>query len=233
MPWRRARLRALYAPFLAPGRLGFDLGAHVGNRIAAWRALGARVVAAEPQADCLHVLRRLYGADPAVSIEAVAVGRECGKAPLFVDPRNLAVSTLSQSWVERRKAQRDLGRRDWHDAGEVEVVTLEALIARHGEPDFVKIDVEGAELDVLAGLQRPLRALSFEYLAADSGAACDCLAQLESLGAYEFNASPGESLRLLADRWVSAHALRQWLAALRIDAGSGDIYARRIEGAQQ
>jgi len=226
-------MRALYAPFLGPGRLGFDLGAHVGNRVATWRALGARVIAVEPQADCLRVLQRLYGADTEVRIEAVAVGRECGRAPLFVDPRNLTVSTLSQSWLERRKVQRDLGRRDWHDAGEVEVVTLEALIARHGEPDFVKIDVEGAELDVLAGLQQPLRALSFEYLAADRDAACDCLARLESLGAYEFNASPGESHRLLAERWVSAHALRQWLAALRDDVGSGDIYARRIEGAQQ
>jgi FkbM family methyltransferase len=213
--------------------LGFDLGAHVGNRVAAWRALGAQVVAVEPQADCLRVLRRLYGEDTSVRIEALAVGRECGRAPLFVDPRNLTVSTLSQDWLARRQAQRDLGRRDWHNVGEVEVVTLETLIERHGEPDFVKIDVEGAEADVLAGLQRPLRALSFEYLASDREATDDCLRQLESLGAYEFNASPGESYRWLAERWVSGHALRQWLAALRPDAGSGDIYARRIEGAQQ
>jgi FkbM family methyltransferase len=233
MPWRRARLRALYAPFLGPGRLGFDLGAHVGNRIAAWRALGARVVAVEPQADCLRVLQRMYGSDAGVVIEPVAVGRECGSAPLFVDAGNLTVSTLSRSWIERRTAQRDLGRRDWRPAGDVTVVTLETLIARHGTPDFVKIDVEGAEPDVLMGLQRPLRALSFEYLAGDQDAARACVQRLCELGDYEFNASPGETHRLLAQRWVSAHALRQWLAALRSDAGSGDLYARRIEGPQQ
>jgi hypothetical protein len=46
---RRRDMTALYAPFVKPGDLAFDLGAHVGDRVAAFRALGCRVVAVEPQ----------------------------------------------------------------------------------------------------------------------------------------------------------------------------------------
>ena len=62
-PLRNRRLARLYAPFLGPGALGFDIGAHVGNRVACWRALGARVIAVEPQPDLLRVLALLYGRD--------------------------------------------------------------------------------------------------------------------------------------------------------------------------
>ena len=43
-----AAMDALYARFVKPGDLVFDVGSHVGDRIAAFRRLGARVVACEP-----------------------------------------------------------------------------------------------------------------------------------------------------------------------------------------
>jgi protein-L-isoaspartate O-methyltransferase len=46
---RAAAMDALYRQFVKPGDLVFDIGAHVGDRVAAFRRLGARVVAVEPQ----------------------------------------------------------------------------------------------------------------------------------------------------------------------------------------
>jgi hypothetical protein len=46
---RRAAMDRLYGEFVRPGDLVFDVGAHVGDRIAAFRRRGARVVAVEPQ----------------------------------------------------------------------------------------------------------------------------------------------------------------------------------------
>ena len=48
-PGRQRGLRELYRPFLCAGDLAFDVGAHLGDRTAAFQKLGARVVALEPQ----------------------------------------------------------------------------------------------------------------------------------------------------------------------------------------
>jgi hypothetical protein len=112
----------------------------------------------------------------------------------------------------------------------VEVATLDDLIAIHGEPAFCKIDVEGFEVDVLAGLSRPLRALSFEYLPAAHEAALAALSRVEKLGVvaggYVYNYSPIETMRFASDRWLDADDLVRLLDGFRPLGRSGDVYAR-------
>jgi hypothetical protein len=54
---RRTAMDLLYGRFVKPGDLVFDIGAHVGDRVAAFRRLGARVVAVEPQPALVRTLR--------------------------------------------------------------------------------------------------------------------------------------------------------------------------------
>jgi FkbM family methyltransferase len=229
-PWRGPRLARLYRPFVPEGGLCFDIGAHVGSRTRCWRRLGARVVAVEPQRDCLAVLRALFGRDAGVALVAAAVGREPGTATLYEALGNLTVTTLSTDWMAEVSRDPGFAGLDWRPSGAVAITTLDELIVRFGEPDFVKLDVEGHEAEALAGLGRPLRALSFEYVAASPGGADACIARLESLGCYRYAVSPGESHRLL-DGWLDAADLRRLLADRRRVGASGDVYARRVDGA--
>ena len=82
IPGRHRRMVAFYREFLGPGDLAFDVGAHVGSRVRAWRKLGARVVAVEPQPDCVRVLRLLFGRDPQVVLVTDALGAQPGTAQL-------------------------------------------------------------------------------------------------------------------------------------------------------
>lgn len=227
IPGRQRRMARLYGEFLGPGELGFDVGAHVGSRVRAWRRLGARVVAVEPQPDCLRVLRLLHGRDQGVTLVPSAVGARTGRARLGVSSATPTVSSMSPGWIESVTADHRFARIRWDRSVEVEVTTLDDLVATHGEPAFCKIDVEGFEVEVLAGLTRPLRALSFEYLPPAHDDALRALELVERLGGYRYNYSPTETMRFASERWLDADGLVRLLDRVRPLGRSGDVYARR------
>jgi FkbM family methyltransferase len=223
---RRVGMERLYREFVRPGGLVFDIGAHVGDRIAVFRRLGARVVAVEPQPALVTTLRLLYGRDPAVTIEATAVGREAGTVALKINPDNPTVSTASTAFIAAADGAPGWQGQAWTRSIDVPIITLDELIARHGVPAFAKIDVEGFEAEALMGLSRPPPALSFEFTTIQRDVAFACLTRCQALGSFRYNAALGESQKLVHPAWLSADAIGTWLAALPIEANSGDIYAR-------
>lgn len=228
IPWRRGQLRRFYRRFVPAGGLAFDVGAHTGNRLQAFLDLGARVVAVEPQPELAARLARRYGRDARVHLVDGALGRAPGRATLLGSPRTPTVATLSGDFVARAGAAPSFQGVHWQAGPEVVVTTLDALIAAHGRPDFVKIDVEGFELEVLLGLSQPLSALSFEFLPVVRDVALACIERLEQLagaGRYRYAVSLGERLRLLRPEGEPADAMRAWLLALPADAPSGDVHA--------
>jgi FkbM family methyltransferase len=226
-PGRVRRLRRFYAALIGPGDLCFDIGAHVGNRIAAWTGLGARVVAVEPQAHLMAWLRRRYGDKPAVTLVEAAVGAAEGAATLRLDPRNPTVASLSPDWIAAVSGDASFSGVQWRTAAPVRLTTLDALIAAHGRPALCKIDVEGFEAEALRGLSQPLPLVSFEYIPAAMTVAYDCLGSLAALGEYEFNWFSGESHRWASPDWLNLSQMTARLDALAAGRASGDIFARK------
>ncbi|MBC8048971.1 MAG: FkbM family methyltransferase [Chitinophagales bacterium] len=222
---RLAAMAALYAHFVKPGDLAFDIGSHVGDRIAAFLALGARVVAVEPQPAAFRALRRLYGRNPYVTLVHAAVSDAPGALAMRVNTANPTVSTASVEFISAADGAPGWEGQRWDAEITVEALTLDQLIRRHGRPAFLKIDVEGFEDKALAGLSQPLPAVSFEFTTIQRDVARACLAQLARLGPYRFNAALGESQRLEFAAPVDAGAIAAWLNGLPAAANSGDIYA--------
>ncbi|NMT63181.1 FkbM family methyltransferase [Marinobacter orientalis] len=228
-PGRQRALRQLYSEFIQPGDLVFDIGAHLGDRSSAFAALGARVVAVEPQPQLVRWLRRLTRHQPGIVCLPLAVGRAPGEAELALSLRNPTVASLDSRWREHLRAT-TAGFRHvrWEGSATVTVTTLDELILQYGRPGFCKIDVEGFEVEVLAGLSQPLPALSFEFVNGTLDQALRCQEELERLGRYEFNIIAGEQRCFIWSSWQSPESLRNWLDAGADGIASGDIYARLI-----
>jgi FkbM family methyltransferase len=226
-PFNRRRLRRFYSQFVQPGALCFDIGAHLGGRSRAFLELGARVVAVEPQPQCAACLQSRWAGERRFTLIPKAVGAQPGSATLYINRLNSTISTLaSDAWREAMAAAATRRER-WDHRVDVEVTTLDQLIEAYGRPDFCKIDVEGFEEQVLAGLSHPLPALSFEFISFEKTSALACLRRLMALGAYRFNWSLRERLRLESPSWVDAPCVEQMIHAVGHRIVSGDIYARR------
>lgn len=222
---RHRAMDALYRRFLAPGDLAFDIGAHVGDRTSSFRRIGARVVAVEPQPGPMRLLRLIHGRDRDVTLVEAAVGAVEGTVELHVNSANPTVSSTSAGFLAAAREADGWRDQHWDRTLSVPMTSLDALIARHGRPAFVKIDVEGFEDAVLAGLSQPLPALSFEFTTIARDVAGRCLDRLADLGHYRFNLSLGEEQRLAFAEPVAADVMRAHLAALPHAANSGDVYA--------
>jgi FkbM family methyltransferase len=224
-PFNRKRMVRFYSEFIKPGDLCFDIGAHTGNRTGTWLSMGAKVVTAEPQPAFIRLLTKKYGHNPRFILESTAIGSIPGKARLHISRMNPAISTLSDQW---KKIMTDFEPAlTWEDYADVEVQTLDDLLARYGKPVFCKIDVEGFELEVLSGLSVPVPALSFELFPTTPERTIACMGKIEKLGSYEYNWSLTESFRMNSPSWQNATAMIQTIKAYT-GHKSGDIYARLL-----
>jgi FkbM family methyltransferase len=222
---RAAAMDRLYGGFVRRGDLVFDIGAHVGDRVASFRRLGARVVAVEPQPAMIRVLKLLYGRRADVAIEAAAVGRAVGSIGMMINADNPTVSTASPAFVSAARDASGWESQRWTRSVEVPVTTLDALIGKHGIPAFIKIDVEGFEAEALQGLTRAVKALSFEFTTIQRDVALVCIERCAALGYARFNAALGESQTLVHADWVGGDEIARWLSGLPHAANSGEIYA--------
>jgi FkbM family methyltransferase len=226
-PRSAARWRRFYRGVLSPGELVFDVGAHVGSRTRAMRAAGARVVALEPQQPFAGFLRRTLPRD--VTLVEAAAGPAEAEAEMAISSRHPTVSTLDAALVAGASRAAGFEHVRWDRRQRVRVVTLDALIGRFGVPAYVKIDVEGFELDVLRGLTQPVPLLSVEFLPAYPALTRPVIAHLSELGPYRFNVVQGETGRFLWPDWREGEAVLDWLGTLPPGAESGDLFAR-VEG---
>lgn len=144
------RVHALVDAVAAPGSLVVDVGAHTGyNTVYAAARVGprGRVIAIEPAPDNLAVLVDNLSANRLenVVVQPVAAGRVHETRELFVRGEASAVNSLYPESCYGAVT----------GVTRVRVAPLDDLV--DGRPTLVKIDVEGAELDVLAGMGRMLR----------------------------------------------------------------------------
>ena len=104
-------------------------------------------------------------------------------------------------------------------------VSLDAMIAQYGLPAFIKIDVEGFELEVLRGLSCPVPCISMEFTPEYIENTFAAVEHVESIGPVRVQISYGESMEFALDEWQTPEQFKRFL--LRGDSRAfGDRYLR-------
>jgi FkbM family methyltransferase len=216
-----------YSSFINPDDLIFDIGANMGNRIMPLINIGAKVIAVEPQVECQRVLKMKFG--NSIEIVPMGLGATDGIKDFFISDSH-TISSFSKDWIESVKESR-FKENTWAEPVKIQITTLDKLIEKNGLPRFIKIDVEGYELEVLKGLTRPVDIISFEYTVPEQiQRAIDCIGQIEKYNSeIECNFSKGESMEFELKNWAKPNDFKNYIASQEfISTGFGDIYVRKI-----
>ncbi len=165
-----------YASFVRAGDLCFDIGANVGNRVGPLLYVGARVVAVEPQPYCYTLLRKKYGRK--IKLVTKGLGEKESVQDFYISSAH-TISSFSKEFVDNMGKGR-FKNYTWEPPIKIKITTLDKIIKKYGLPVFIKIDVEGYELEVLKGLSSPIRMISFEYTVPEqTNKVIECIQQIE------------------------------------------------------
>ena len=172
---------------LKPGDLFFDVGAHLGEKSKPFIEKKIQTIMVEPLPSCIKQLEKNYSQNSLVKILQKGLGDKEAKAKLSINENMPTVSTLSEHWKKGR-----FSNLKWEKEIEIEITTLDHLINTFGEPDYIKVDVEGFELNVIKGLSKKVGIISFEITSEYLSDALKCLDYLINLGYKDFTFSIGE-----------------------------------------
>jgi FkbM family methyltransferase len=206
------RVHRLMDSAMRPGATVVDVGASIGyNTVYAARRVGrtGRVVAIEPATDNIAVLRGnivANGLDNVV-VRPLAAGRAHEVRDFYLRGETSAVNSLFPESVYAAVTS----------VAQVQVAPLDDLV--DVDPDLVKIDVEGAELDVLAGMTRLLRHSMLRLIV-------EWHPGLQEAAGY----APGALPRLLLELGFTVHSASHTRVA-RLEAGEIDGVATRLRRA--
>ena len=160
----------------------FDIGANRGDATLAGLAQGYKVIALEPAPIIYKALVSNFIYNPNVIPLKLAVSDTSDEVVEFYEAQEDGLSSLEKAWLTEEtmpyngKPFRTI---------KATTITIDKLVEIYGEPDLMKIDVEGAEWNVFKGMSKKYGALTFEWTDVTLGEHCAQIEYLASLGYTE------------------------------------------------
>jgi FkbM family methyltransferase len=225
----RDAMLSFYRQLVPAEAVVFDIGANVGVLADIFSTLGAKVVALEPNTDCLRHIQLSYPRHNLETIQAVA-GPKNGLATLNLSDQRDDISSVSNDWISAIQQQHSEYRGLWSRQVAVPMLTLDTLIEHYGMPHFIKIDVEGFEESVLDGLSQQPKLLSFEFNLAFLQPALRCLYKKFIAEGSVFNYAMGDPTTFELKEWVGKEHLKDLLSAMEKRDRHGDIFVKAPAG---
>lgn len=220
---QKSSMKEFHSQFINPNDIVFDIGGNIGNYAQIYKDLGAKVICLEPQPYCISKLKERFKDTKDITIVQKGVSDKVGELELNLDSKNPATATFSEEF----KNDGPFSNRKWDKKIKVPVTTLDILIKEYGIPTYCKIDVEGFEYNVLKGLTKAIKCISFEYSYSLIDTVKKCLTHLERLGKPIYNLCfYNKPTKFVLSSWTESkeEVLNKILNSKK--AFAGDIFVR-------
>ncbi len=201
--------------------LAYDIGAYVGSSVPRLKAMGFnKITCFEADPDIFSQLKQHYGSDSNVEVVNVAISNFIGTITLHRCDRGRSfLNTMSPDWIfntRHKELVTNLSKVD------VSCVTLDDYLSNNKTmPAYVKIDVEGHELEVLNSMSFRPAILSFEWISELLDKNVTCLERAHKLGFNFFNVSTREEEVLGPnDKWMTLQDASHELKIIK----EGDVH---------
>jgi FkbM family methyltransferase len=171
--------------------LVFDIGSNVGTTVEFFSQKANKVVGFEPNPRLVEILRRRFN-NRNVIIDSRGLSNEIGEKKFRIANAD-TISTFSEDWVNN---SRFTGGYSWNEGIIVETTTLDSVIEQYGTPDYIKIDVEGYEFEVLTSLTKVLEntIISFEWAEEQKNKIEQTIKYLFNLGYEKFSYTEADKI---------------------------------------
>jgi FkbM family methyltransferase len=193
--------------------LFFDIGANIGDHTKMLSNLSRKTVTLEPDKKNFHILSTRFSGNSRVQLVNKAVSNQSGEATFYIEEEGSAFNTLSDKWVNvlENEDESRFNKKAFKKSYVVKTVTLDELIGEYGKPDFVKIDVEGFEKEVIEGNNIPISKLCIECnLPEFLDETVFIIEHLHKLNpAYKFNCS--NEYRFFLDEFVNCEEIINYI----------------------
>jgi len=134
-------------------KLVFDVGSNIGEVTKKFINAGAKVVAIEPQSK----ITKGDNYEGVYAIRNICLSSKIGNVGFYTNNRATTTATCFEDWKRIQHPNTKWAKMT------MRATTLDALIEEFGKPVYIKIDVEGYEHKVLAGLSHKVDFITFEF----------------------------------------------------------------------
>ena len=207
-------------------KLIFDVGANVGTKSKIFSMLAEQVVLFEPDMENLKILNARLGKHSKCIINECALSSRETVATYYSINDNSAYNSLSEKHINTVvKGRGIVDKRHALTHYKIKTNTLDFFIQKYGVPDYIKIDVEGLEKEVVFGLSTLVPMISVEANLPDFlPETIEIIDYLDGLseGRIFYNYTITDRFEL--QNFVSALEIKMKIAALRVK--SIEVYCR-------
>jgi FkbM family methyltransferase len=165
----------------------FDIGANIGKWTAENLNTADKIIVVEASPSTYYKLTQNLSnlnRDNIICLN-LAVCDNNNNPVTFYNCRTDTISTINKEWLTDEKSR--FCNIDRYEEITVDTITIDRMISLFGEPELIKVDVEGGEYECIKSLTKKVSNLCFEWASEMNDVSFKSLDYLYSLGFQKFH----------------------------------------------